>query len=252
MIATDVPGCREVVHAGRDRPAGAGRRRRQRWPTPSQRSPPRRNCAPRYGAAARRLAVERFSADAIGRQTVELYRSLVPSDGRGRERREGSRDDRRRDRSRDRGCSRRQRRPDRAAAARVAPLCAGATQCTIVAPRADAAGRRHRGDRRRRSCVASLACLCPVAVRRRRRFAWVFAATTFIALVGAIDDIRTHRRCCRGFCCRRWPSVVVIAALPAELRVVAVAAVVDRARAAADRRRSGSSISPISWTASTG
>jgi glycosyltransferase involved in cell wall biosynthesis len=31
----------------------------------------------RYGAAARRLAVERFSAEAIGRQTVDLYRHLV-------------------------------------------------------------------------------------------------------------------------------------------------------------------------------
>ena len=31
----------------------------------------------RYGAAARQLAVERFSAHAIGAQTVDLYRRLV-------------------------------------------------------------------------------------------------------------------------------------------------------------------------------
>jgi glycosyltransferase involved in cell wall biosynthesis len=31
----------------------------------------------RYGAAARRLAVERFSARAIGAQTVDLYRRLM-------------------------------------------------------------------------------------------------------------------------------------------------------------------------------
>jgi len=31
----------------------------------------------RYGAAARQLAVERFSAHAIGAQTVDLYRRLM-------------------------------------------------------------------------------------------------------------------------------------------------------------------------------
>jgi len=31
----------------------------------------------RYGAAARRRAVEKFSADAIGQQTVDLYRRLI-------------------------------------------------------------------------------------------------------------------------------------------------------------------------------
>jgi glycosyltransferase involved in cell wall biosynthesis len=76
LIATDVPGCREVVRPGKtgllvpwdDAPAlaqaivtlAASRERRTQ-----------------YGAAARRLAVERFSAQAIGQQTVDLYRSLV-------------------------------------------------------------------------------------------------------------------------------------------------------------------------------
>ena len=77
MIATDVPGCREIVHPRRDRPAGAGTTTHRRWPTQSRRWPRRRELRARYGAAARRLAVERFSADAIGRQTVDLYRSLV-------------------------------------------------------------------------------------------------------------------------------------------------------------------------------
>jgi hypothetical protein len=35
----------------------------------------------RYDAAARRLAVGRFSADAIGHQTVDLYRRLVSLPG---------------------------------------------------------------------------------------------------------------------------------------------------------------------------
>jgi glycosyltransferase involved in cell wall biosynthesis len=31
----------------------------------------------RYGAAARQLVVERFSAEAIGKQTVDLYRRVM-------------------------------------------------------------------------------------------------------------------------------------------------------------------------------
>jgi len=34
-----------------------------------------------YGRAARRLTVARFSAEAIGRQTVDLYRNLVKRGG---------------------------------------------------------------------------------------------------------------------------------------------------------------------------
>ena len=76
MIATDVPGCREVVHPGEtgllipadDEHALAGAIERL---TASQ------ELRARYGAAARRLAVERFSATTIGRQTVDLYRTLM-------------------------------------------------------------------------------------------------------------------------------------------------------------------------------
>jgi glycosyltransferase involved in cell wall biosynthesis len=76
MIATDVPGCREIerpdetgvlVPFGDERALGdaiellaQSRQRRER-----------------YGATARRLVVERFSARMIGRQTVDLYRSLM-------------------------------------------------------------------------------------------------------------------------------------------------------------------------------
>jgi glycosyltransferase involved in cell wall biosynthesis len=78
MVATDVPGCREVVRPGEtgllvppdDAPALA-----EAIATLAA-SPELRA---RYGAAARRLAVERFSADAIGRATVELYRRLIPA-----------------------------------------------------------------------------------------------------------------------------------------------------------------------------
>lgn len=79
MIAADVPGCREVVLHG-----ATG----LRFPVDDARalagaietlanSPEQRA---RYGQAARRLAVERFSAQSIGRQTVDLYRRVVGSD----------------------------------------------------------------------------------------------------------------------------------------------------------------------------
>jgi glycosyltransferase involved in cell wall biosynthesis len=76
MIATDVPGCREVVHPGEtgllvpwDDAAGLAQAIGTLAASPEMRA--------QYGEAARRLAVERFSARAIGQQTVDLYRSLV-------------------------------------------------------------------------------------------------------------------------------------------------------------------------------
>lgn len=76
LIATDVPGCREIARPGEtgllvprdDAPALADAI------SELAASPERRA---RLGANARRLAEERYSADAIGRQIVELYRSLV-------------------------------------------------------------------------------------------------------------------------------------------------------------------------------
>jgi glycosyltransferase involved in cell wall biosynthesis len=76
MIASDVPGCREVVihdqtgllfpvddaealAAAMERLAGA----------PDLRA--------RYAAAARNLAVEKFASDIIGKQIVQLYRQLL-------------------------------------------------------------------------------------------------------------------------------------------------------------------------------
>ena len=76
MVATDVPGCREIVRpeetgllvpaddavalaAAIDKLAASSALRA------------------RYGAAARRLVVEKFAAVTIGQQTVELYRRLV-------------------------------------------------------------------------------------------------------------------------------------------------------------------------------
>jgi glycosyltransferase involved in cell wall biosynthesis len=76
MIATDVPGCREVVIPGEtgilvpyDDAEALANAIEKLANSPELRA--------RYGAAARRLAVERFSAEAIGRQTVDLYRRLV-------------------------------------------------------------------------------------------------------------------------------------------------------------------------------
>jgi glycosyltransferase involved in cell wall biosynthesis len=76
LVATDVPGCREVAIPGQTGtlvPADDARALADAIDTMA-RSPDMRV---RYGAAARRLAEERFSAKAIGRQTVELYRSLI-------------------------------------------------------------------------------------------------------------------------------------------------------------------------------
>ena len=76
MIATDVPGCREVVLPGKtgllvpydNAPALAGA---------IETLATSRELRARYGMAARQLVVDRFSANAIGQQTVDLYRSLV-------------------------------------------------------------------------------------------------------------------------------------------------------------------------------
>jgi glycosyltransferase involved in cell wall biosynthesis len=76
MVATDVPGCREIV-----RPQETG------LLVPADDAPAlsaaigklaaSQELRARFGAAARRLVVERFSAETIGRQTVDLYRRFV-------------------------------------------------------------------------------------------------------------------------------------------------------------------------------
>jgi glycosyltransferase involved in cell wall biosynthesis len=76
MIATDVPGCREIVRPGETGllvPFDDARALADAIETLAA----SRELRIRYGAAARRLAVERFSASAIGQQTVDLYRRLV-------------------------------------------------------------------------------------------------------------------------------------------------------------------------------
>jgi glycosyltransferase involved in cell wall biosynthesis len=76
MVATDVPGCREVVLPGEtgtlvpyDDDVALAEAIAKLAVSPSLRA--------QYGAAARKLAVERFSAEAIGRQTVDLYRRIM-------------------------------------------------------------------------------------------------------------------------------------------------------------------------------
>jgi glycosyltransferase involved in cell wall biosynthesis len=76
MIATDVPGCREVVHpdeTGVLVPVDDERALADAIETLAA-SPELRL---RYGTAARQLAVGRFSAHVIGTQTVDLYRRLM-------------------------------------------------------------------------------------------------------------------------------------------------------------------------------
>jgi glycosyltransferase involved in cell wall biosynthesis len=76
MIASDVPGCREVVIHERtgllfpadDASALASAMERLAA------MPDLRAC---YGAAARKLAVEKFAANLIGQETVKLYKALL-------------------------------------------------------------------------------------------------------------------------------------------------------------------------------
>ena len=75
MVATDVPGCREIVVPGKtgilvpvDDAHALAAAIECLNSSPELRA--------RYGASARILAVERFSATSIGRQVVDLYRRL--------------------------------------------------------------------------------------------------------------------------------------------------------------------------------
>jgi glycosyltransferase involved in cell wall biosynthesis len=76
MVATDVPGCREIVLPGKtgllvpphDKAALADAIGKLAAST---------DLRARYGGAARALAVKKFSAAAIGRQTVQLYDRLI-------------------------------------------------------------------------------------------------------------------------------------------------------------------------------
>jgi glycosyltransferase involved in cell wall biosynthesis len=82
MVATDVPGCREIVRPGETGllvPADDAAALADAIAALAGSAELRA----RYGDAARRLSVERFSADTIGRQTVDLYRRLVKVDGHG-------------------------------------------------------------------------------------------------------------------------------------------------------------------------
>jgi glycosyltransferase involved in cell wall biosynthesis len=75
MVATDVPGCREVVRPDTgllvpvDDPAALAEAIAKLARSPELRR--------RFGAAARALAVERLSSDAIGQAIVDLYASLT-------------------------------------------------------------------------------------------------------------------------------------------------------------------------------
>jgi glycosyltransferase involved in cell wall biosynthesis len=76
LIATDVPGCREITRDGEtgllvppDDPAALAAAIIRLAANPDERKS--------FGEAGRRLVEKQFSADAIGRQTVALYRSLT-------------------------------------------------------------------------------------------------------------------------------------------------------------------------------
>jgi glycosyltransferase involved in cell wall biosynthesis len=76
IVATDVPGCREITRAGvngllvpPDDPAALADAIGQLVRDPALRR--------RFGEAGRRLVMEEFSSDRIGRQTVALYDHLL-------------------------------------------------------------------------------------------------------------------------------------------------------------------------------
>ena len=76
MVATDAPGCREIAIEGETAltvPVGDASALAARWPS----SPATPISRKRFGANARRLVESKFSAEAIGRETVALYDSLV-------------------------------------------------------------------------------------------------------------------------------------------------------------------------------
>ena len=80
MVATDVPGCREVAIANQtgllvppDDPAALAAALATLAGSPELRAG--------FGRAARTLAEQRFSADAIGRAVTDLYRRLVGAPG---------------------------------------------------------------------------------------------------------------------------------------------------------------------------
>ena len=78
MVATDVPGCQEIAIAGKtgllvpvDDARALANAICRLFREPQLRT--------QFAQAARRLVVERFSAEIIGQQTVALYRSLLAS-----------------------------------------------------------------------------------------------------------------------------------------------------------------------------
>jgi glycosyltransferase involved in cell wall biosynthesis len=83
MVATDVPGCREIVRSGEngllvpvDNPTALAQAIQTLISSLELRA--------RYGTAARRLVVEKFAADVIGRSTVDLYGRLFRARERAR------------------------------------------------------------------------------------------------------------------------------------------------------------------------
>ena len=195
MVATDVPGCREIVRPGETGLLVPVDDRTRRSPPPSRRWPRRRSCArgmarppagslssasPPTRSAGRPLISIAVSWDDASRMnSAELGLIVV-------------------------GSRRHQRGHHRAAAAVAAALRPRPSQRAVVAPRADAARRRHRRHRRDRrgarrgSRAAACADPASLALARSspcRSSRWSAPPTT--------SGPSASRRAC---CCRRSPS----------------------------------------------
>ena len=223
----------------RNRPAGAGRSMRRPWPTAIEQL-----------AGSRGLARALWRGGAAARGRAVFRRRDRPPDGRslprpGQIRRAGL------NRARDRSDVRMMNSAGIGLIVAVAAVISAAwSSCCCRgcgAMRWRTPTRARRTAYRRRKAAASPSsprpcwlppCAVVLGVRDPavdQRFAWaVAAATLFIALVGAIDDLRTIEVAPR-LLLQALAVAIVIASLPAACGSSSIAAVVDRARAAADR-----------------
>ena len=243
IVATDVPGCREIARAGLNAllvPVDDA----QALADAVQRLAQDAALRAKFAAAGRALVEREFAEPPGGRRDREIisrhaivarlnrfrrFQSVTHCNGR-QSRRMG-------DPSRDGGGGRSHQRGAHCRAASLArALRAGAAQCALLAQAADPARRRHRGgrgddDRHRRarwSCFRAL-------FGDPRALAGTLAAVLGLAIVGVTDDVRPLEALPR-LILQAAAVAVVLAHAAGRPAHRAGAAVVAGARRPADRR----------------